>query len=261
VNLDAAQRRFFAEHGWVVVRKALPDDDVLALRAAVEAAVPRHWIASSRGRVLELAAASRASPAIAAFARDGRLSRLIAQALDAPRLQLLQDTLFIKAPNGGGRVEWHQDFTYLGYLDPPRAATLRLALSSETEETGCLRVLDGSHQWGHSAALQALTAQSVEDALGALPAELRQRAAAAEVLVPLEPGDATLHHCLTFHGSGENRGGQARTTLAVRAFDAACTALRERLPPHAVQHFPLDERGGLAASAFPLIYDAALEAG
>ena len=260
VTLSDVQRRSFAERGWLVLRGVVPAGRVGELCAAIDQMVPRASIASSAGRVLELAGASRASKVLEAQVRDPSLARLIAEALGAQRLQLLQDTLFIKAPLIGGRVEWHQDFTYIGYIDPPRAATMRLALSSETEESGCLRVLDGSHRWGHSTPLLALTAGSVEDALGSLPPELREKATRSEVSLPLEPGDATLHHCLTFHGSAENRSSQPRKTLAVRAFDSSCAVLRERLPPHAAAHFPLDEGGRLSPAAFPVLYDAAAEA-
>lgn len=261
MKLDAAQARSFAEHGWLVLRGVVDADRVSALTAALDAVVPASWIASSGGKVLELASASRASPAIAALARDAAVARIMAAALGAERLQLLQDTLFIKAARQGGRVEWHQDYSYLSYLSPPRAATLRLALTSETEESGCLRVLDGSHRWGHATPLPALSESSVKDALGQLPRELRDRVAQCEVSLPLEPGDATLHHCLTFHGSAENRSGAARKTIAVRAFDAACTVLTDRLPAHARAHFPLDARGSLSAEAFPVLYDARAGAG
>ena len=62
------------------------------------------------------------------------MAGLLAEALEASRLQLLQDTALLKAPRVGGRVEWHQDRTYIGYLDQPRAATLRLALTPEQQE-------------------------------------------------------------------------------------------------------------------------------
>lgn len=256
---DEAQRRFFEEHGWLVVRGAVAAARMAELVAAFDAVVPRAWLVGSAGKVVELPSASRASAQLAALVRDQALARLVANALGAARLQLLQDTIFAKAAEVGGAVEWHQDFTYLGYLDPPRAATLRIALTSETAASGCLRVLDGSHRWGHEAPLDALGAASVEDALQALPRALREQAAASEVLLELEPGDVTLHHCLTFHGSGPNRSGADRKTIAVRAFDAACRALSARIPPHAAAHFPTDARGGLSEEAFPVIYARAPE--
>jgi len=255
-ELGEEGRRFFAEHGWAVVRGAVPRVRAADLREALERAVSPSALAASAGRVVELPQASRLSRALGSHARDPRMARLLAEALGAARLQLLQDTALLKAARVGGRVEWHQDRTYIGYLDQPRAATLRLALTEETLENGCLRVLDGSHLWGYETPLRALEAATVEDALSALPQALRAKAAAAEIGLELQPGDATIHHCLTFHSSSENRSAHPRATLVLRAFDASCRCRLDRVPAGAAPHFPVDARGGLSESAFPLLYDA-----
>ena len=256
-ELGEQGRRFFAEHGWVVVRGAVAAGRAVELLEALQRAVSPAALAASAGRVVELPQASRLSPALDSHVHDPRMARLLAEALGASRLQLLQDTALIKAPLVGGRVEWHQDRTYMGYLDQPRAATLRLALTDETLESGCLRVLDGSHLWGYETPLPALQAATVEDALSALPDALRARAVGAEIELELQPGDATIHHCLTFHSSSENRTARTRATLVLRAFDASCRCRPDRVPAGAARHFPVDARGGLSESAFPLIYDAA----
>src|SRR5581483_11803473 len=184
------RRAFFREHGWLVVRGAVARARVEELERALDAVVPPSYYARGLGgRVLELPGISRGSAELAAHARDPHLARVAAEALGARRLRLLQDSALVKAPADPARVEWHQDFTYLGFLEPASIATARLALTPCTRESGCLRVLDGSHAWGLVGEVRALKSAAVDDALALLPEELRRRAAGAEVVIELEPGD------------------------------------------------------------------------
>jgi ectoine hydroxylase-related dioxygenase (phytanoyl-CoA dioxygenase family) len=252
--LAAEQREFFERHGWVVVRGAVERARVDELERALDAIVPPAYYARGlAGRVLELPGVSRGAPELRAHARDPGLARLAAEALGAQRVQLLQDSALIKAARDRARVEWHQDFTYLGFFEPPRIATARLALTACTRERGCLRVLDGSHAWGLHGGVRALQAATVDDALDLLPAELRARAAEAEIAVELEPGDVSLHHCLTFHASGDNASAAPRKTLLARFLDAQCRVVPERLPPGAAARFPVDANGHLTGDEFPIV--------
>ena len=120
----------------------------------------------------------------------------------------------------------------------------------EDERSGCLRVVDGSHRWGSVGAVRALSESQVDSLLPSLRPE--QQAALADArLLELEPGDVTIHHCLTLHGSGPNRSQRARKTVILRIFDGDCRLDPTRLPPGAEAHFPTDETGRLATSAFP----------
>jgi phytanoyl-CoA hydroxylase len=253
------ERDFFAAHGYLVVRGAVSASRVAELVSALDQVLPeQHYARGGGGRPLEVAGISRGSPEIARHTHHRLLAALGADALGASRVQLLQDTALIKAAVDGGRVEWHQDYTYLAYLDEPRAVTLRLALTPCTRESGCLRVIDQSHHWGFQGNSQALAAASVGDALGSLPPELRERARDREVFVELQPGDISLHHCLTFHGSLENRSGRPRKTLVTRLFDTACKLEPSRLPrPESLVHFPTDAAGHFRSDAFPVLYDRA----
>src|SRR5207244_3283915 len=114
------------------------------------------------GRVHEVIGISSRSPALAAQVRDSGIAARVGELLQWPRVQLLQDTLLVK-PAGTARVEWHQDHTYMGFLDPPAAVSVRLALNGCTRESGCLRVLDGSHLEGPRGSLRALSAAEVTD--------------------------------------------------------------------------------------------------
>ena len=249
---DDDPRAFFAEHGWLVVRGAVPPSRVRELVAAVDA-IYDAYPAAPPGQVWEAAGVSRISAPIAEHARDASIARHAAASLGCPRIQLLQDTMLVKAARIGGAVAWHQDHTYTGYLDPAQAVSVRLALTECSLDNGCLEVIDGSHTWGLLGDVRALTETHVADALGPDAARWRDR------VVPLElsPGDLSIHHCLTLHSSGENRSAQTRKTLITRLFDAACRLVRDRLPAGAEAYFPADDTGHLVDAAFPIVYRTA----
>lgn len=250
--LDADQRAFFAEHGWVVVRAAVSRQRAGELERAVDE-VYHAGPPAPPGLVWEQASVSRVSAAIAQHAHDAAIARRAAEALGCARVKLLQDTVLVKAASVGGAVAWHQDHTYIGYLAPARAVSVRLALTDCTADNGCLEVISGSHAWGLFGDVRALTERHVADALGPAAARWRDRVATIE----LAPGDLSIHHCLTLHRSGENRSAHARKTLITRLFDAECRLLREHLPPGAAAYFPVDDDGTLADAAFPVVYRTA----
>ena len=51
---------------------------------------------------------------------------------------------FMKNPNDRARVTWHQDSTYWG-LSSPDVVTAWVAFTPSTVETGCMRVIPGTH--------------------------------------------------------------------------------------------------------------------
>src|SRR5215813_5329855 len=241
----------FEERGWVVVRGVVPPDELADLRNLFNLVVPE--IAYPRredGVLWEVTGAAQRVPLLAAVARDLRFAALAADALGCGTVQLLQDSLLYKPPRDGGPVEWHQDYTYVGFLTPARVISLRVALLPEDEVSGCMRVVDGSHRWGPIGSVRALSEGQVDSLIPALGPEQRAELANARLL-ELEPGDVTIHHCLLLHGSGPNRSNRARKTLILRMFDGDCRLDPARLPAGATAHFPTDESGRLATSAFP----------
>jgi len=178
--LDADQRAFFAEHGWLVVRGAVSPQRVLALETAVDEIYDARPPAPA-GEVWELPCVSQLSAAIAQHAHDATIAQRVAEALGCPRVKILQDTVLVKAASIGGPVAWHQDHTYTGYLDPPRAVSVRLALTDCNRDNGCLEVIGGSHTWGLLGDVRALTEPRVADALGPAAARWHDRVVAIEL--------------------------------------------------------------------------------
>jgi hypothetical protein len=244
----------FDRVGWSVARGVVPPTELAGLLRLFDQLVPETTYPWRPDGVLrEVTGAARQFPALEAVARDLRFARLGAAALGCGMLQLLQDSLLYKPPREGAPVEWHQDHTYVGFLTPPRVISLRIALLPEHERSGCMRVVDGSHLWGPIGPVRALTQSRVDSLEPALPPERRAELTRARAL-ELEPGDVSIHHCLTLHSSGPNRADHPRKTIILRLFDGECRLDGTRLPAGAEAHFPTDASGRLASSAFPRLF-------
>lgn len=255
MDLSEDDRESFAARGWHVLRGAVSPERVAALEAALDAVLPPAYYAyGNSGRVVEIPSVSRGAPGLLDFAHDSVIAEAAALLLGAETLRYFQDTVFVKPAGGGARVEWHQDFTYFSFLDRPAAVTLRLALTPCRRDNGCLRVVSGSHLWGLQRRL-SFRDDAVADVLTVLSPERRAHVEAHHELVELWPGDVSVHHCLTLHGSADNVSGAPRKTLAVRLVDGEIRLDPTRLPsPELRAHFPLTPEGRLAESAFPIVH-------
>lgn len=121
-------------------------------------------------------------------------------------------TSFIaKSGHDGRHVTWHQDATHW-HLTAPRGITAWVALTASTPDTGCVRVLPGTHRRavGHHDSGDRLNMLGMSE-------EVDQpiNAGAAQDMV-LAPGEMSLHHPLVIHGSNANRSGARRVGFAIR---------------------------------------------
>jgi phytanoyl-CoA hydroxylase len=256
---NESERDFFAEHGWLVVRGALRPGELAEVEQAFDYQFPPALFARARpGEVWQLLGAARRHPPIARWLEHPALGARAASLFGADRIQLLQDTLICKPPRVGGPIEWHQDYSYTGYLEPARSLSVRLSLTACSVDTGCLQVLDGSHLWQWRGRSTILSDDRVRDALDQLPPELAALVPSAQRTLELEPGDLSLHHCLTLHRSLPNVSPKPRKTIVAHVFDGACRLERTRLPPGAQENFVTDSDGHLSAAGFPVLFDSRL---
>jgi non-heme Fe2+,alpha-ketoglutarate-dependent halogenase len=134
-----------------------------------------------------------------------------AEDLLGPNLFCWTSTFFIKEPADPGFVSWHQDATYWG-LSSPDVMTVWVAFTPANLVNGCMAFMPGSHR-------QQLAHRDTFDKNNLLS---RGQEIAVEVdesqgvYVPLEPGQASLHHVLLVHGSSPNRSADRRIGLAIR---------------------------------------------
>ncbi len=145
-----------------------------------------------------------------ALASDPRVLDLV-EAMIGPDILLYNATYIIKEPGSHAHVSWHQDLTYWGF-DGDDQVTFWLALSPATAESGCMRMVPGSHRQGRrdhevtqdetNVLLQGQTVPGVSEA--------------AAVTCALQPGQASFHHGWTLHASTSNASRDRRIGLNVQ---------------------------------------------
>ena len=143
---------------------------------------------------------------------------------------LLWGTLILsKDPDSGSFVPWHQDTAYTAFLNGSPSLTAWVALTPATPQSGCMRVIPGSHRQQ----LPFTSTQRPGDMLSRgleVTAEIDE---AAAVDLILRPGEASLHNNALVHGSNPNRSALPRTGFIAR-FATPATSQPE-YPVHCVR--------------------------
>ena len=108
-------------------------------------------------------------------------------------------TFWFKGAGDGTFVSWHQDSAYYGF-DPHIEATVWLALSDSMPESGCVRVIPGTHlgkEFPHEETYAPDNLLSRGQSLG----EIDDSGA---VDLTLKAGQFSIHHERLIHGSAPN---------------------------------------------------------
>jgi len=183
----------YHQHGYVAPIDILNDNEVAHYRAALEDAEARlgslHYeqnIHTQLRSAFELATNENILDAV--------------EAIIGPDIRLYCATYIIKEPHTDTFVSWHQDLTYWGLDDSDKVVTGWLALAPATPESGCMKMIPGSHKRGqlkhhttdvsNNVLFQGQTVKDLDPDDG--------------VYCPLEPGQLSLHHGWTLHESLPN---------------------------------------------------------
>lgn len=133
--------------------------------------------------------------------------------LIGPDFGLWGSVLFIKEPETRHYVSWHQDATYFG-IEPCDYVTPWLALTPSNRETGCMRMIAGSHHGKIRRHLETFH----EDNILTRGQEIQNIDESAAVDLILKPGQMSLHHCKVIHGSRPNRSRRRRVGFALQGY-------------------------------------------
>lgn len=207
----------FHRDGFAVIDGMIPPHEIEALRKATNASEISSELlrqGSDRNAVHLLGLTGR-DPVFLALARDPRILDLVEAVLGAD-IQLQHAKLAIKPTlKGHGAYAWHQDFAFFPHTNTSLVAVM-VMLDDATEENGCMRAVRGSHRSG-------LLEHRVRGSFSGGCQE-RSRFGDGADIVPMTPkaGGISIHHCLTLHGSADNRSGLPRRGLVFqyRADDA-----------------------------------------
>lgn len=133
-----------------------------------------------------------------------------------PDILVFGSVLFAKEPHSPGFVSWHQDATYMG-LSPHVGVTAWVALSPSTPESGCMRMLPGTHKDGIRDHVDTFGDDNIltrgqEIDIGDTDDESRA------VDLVLRPGQMSLHHCRTIHSSRPNKADYRRIGVVIQSY-------------------------------------------
>jgi ectoine hydroxylase-related dioxygenase (phytanoyl-CoA dioxygenase family) len=126
----------------------------------------------------------------------------------------------VKEPQSPARVNWHQDLTYWGLSDDDAQVSAWIALAPATVESGCMRMIPGSHRGGKVA--HVAPAERRDDDVLQLGQFIAHVDDDTSVYIPLEPGEASLHHGWTVHASSPNVSTDRRIGLNVQFLAPHC---------------------------------------
>jgi ectoine hydroxylase-related dioxygenase (phytanoyl-CoA dioxygenase family) len=146
----------------------------------------------------------------------------IAAAFVGDDIALYASHYIAKPPLQGQPVFWHQDGHYWP-LQPMRVVTLWLAITPSVPENGCLRVIPGTHLLELQKHGQRTDVENVLQSQTVVEEAL----AATAVDVVLQPGDVSVHHPNTLHGSDPNHSDDWRIGLTIRYIPTSTRVLDE----------------------------------
>ena len=129
-----------------------------------------------------------------------------------PDVLCWQTSLFIKEANDPGFVSWHQDGNYWG-LSSREVVTAWLALSPSTVESGCMKMIPGSHEWEGIEHKDTFDKDNLLTRGQVIDMEFDETKAASVVV---QPGEISLHHVNIAHASAPNQAGDRRIGIAMR---------------------------------------------
>lgn len=129
-----------------------------------------------------------------------------------PDIMCWGSSLFVKDPNTDSFVSWHQDSTYWG-LSKPSVVTAWVALSPATLESGCMKMMPGTHTWDQIPHDDTLSKENLLTRGQEIAVEVDE---SRSVALPLQPGEISIHHIRTVHASHPNKSNDHRIGYAIR---------------------------------------------
>jgi non-heme Fe2+,alpha-ketoglutarate-dependent halogenase len=130
--------------------------------------------------------------------------------LIGPDILVFHTTMWWKTKGSANRVPWHQDGTYFG-LAPYEHVTAWVALSPSNTQTGCVRIVPGSHRDGQ---LPHADQRDPTLMLSRGQTVVANVDPALATPIVLSPGEFSLHHTMAIHASDPNTGDDDRIGIS-----------------------------------------------
>jgi len=207
-GLTPDQIACWRDNGYVAPVDVIAPEEARACRAELEEA--ERIVAANGWKKVLAYKAHVVLPFLVNIARTPGLLDAVEDVI-GPDIVLYDSDFFIKEPQTPGFVSWHQDLTYCGF-DGTAMVNCWVALAPSTVESGCLRVVPGSHKLGP---LPHADIPDPANMLGRGFTVQHEVGADAGHDLILQPGQASFHHGYTFHGSRPNNSGDRRIGLVL----------------------------------------------
>ncbi len=213
-RLSEAQNEAYWRDGYLFPIPVMSPSEAQALRQELEA-LETEWL--DKDLPLPLNSYKRVNshcvmPMAHKVAADPRILDVV-EGIIGPDIMIWSVEYFIKEPNTQQVVSMHQDLTYWGFGAVDHLVTAWIALSPATPASGCMNFVRGSHK------NPILPHEDTHD-----PNNLLSRGQEIKVdvapedreAIEIHPGQMSLHHGLTIHGSDANTTDDRRIACVVR---------------------------------------------
>ena len=207
VTLTAEQIEQYETDGYLTPIRMLPEAETVALRAKLEA------FEAKQGGKLEPIKRSKCDLLckwLDDLIRDPRVLDPIAQ-LIGPNIFCWNTLFWIKEAHSPSFVSWHQDTKYWG-LSSDKVLTAWLALSPASRESGCMRVMPGTHVGEVLKHEDRYHEDNMLTRGQEIYGEIDETRAAH---MPLRIGEMSIHHYRLAHASGPNKSNDRRIGVSM----------------------------------------------
>ena len=213
-RLSEDQVTRYWEEGYLFPVDVIPPDEAAAMRAELEA-LERDWLDADLPRPLNQYKRVNAHcviPLAARIASDPRVLDVV-EGILGPDILVWSSEFFIKEARTDAIVSMHQDLTYWGMGETSDQVTAWVALSPATRASGCMDFVRGSHRNPILPHEDTFAANNLLSRGQEIQVEVAE---SDKVAIELQPGQMSLHHGLTIHGSGPNVSDDRRIAVAIR---------------------------------------------
>ena len=146
------------------------------------------------------------------------IGRAAARLMGWPGARLYQDNVLWKPP-GAKPLGFHQDDSYIDWIDPPAMVTCWIALDDTTAEGGTMGLVRGSHRWSPARPIDQFHAP--DDPLAEMRAAAEAEGVEPEIVPVVVPvGGGSFHAGRLWHGSESNRGSGPRRSLVAHCLSS-----------------------------------------
>ncbi len=208
-KLTKSQVDHYFEHGYCAPIDIMSEQEAATLKSRLELAEARYGEAINANN-------RNNAHLVFTFLDEIAFNPGIVDAVEdllGPDILLWGTVLFIKESQSSGFVSWHQDATYMG-LEPHDFLTPWLALSPSNPESGCMRVIPGSHH----APIRPHQDTFGENNILTRGQQIDQVDPDDAVDLILRPGQLSIHHPRLIHGSSPNLSNHRRVGVALQAY-------------------------------------------